>query len=158
MNRKFTISPEKALIRAQALCAKQEKCTNDIRLKLIQWQIENIEAEKIIAKLVSDGFLNDERYARIFARDKSKLNKWGPLKITYTLRAKRLSEDIIKSALQEIIYDDETSLKELMTKKQKSLKAKTPYEMKAKLIRFAISRGFEYEIVNKIATSITNEL
>lgn len=158
MNKNFTISPEKALIRAQALCAKQEKCTNDIRLKLIQWQIENIEAEKIIAKLVSDGFINDERFARIFVRDKSKINKWGPIKITYTLRAKRMPEDIIKLALQEIISGDETSLKELMIKKLKSLKAKTPYEMKAKLIRFAISRGFEYEIVNKIATSITNEL
>lgn len=157
MIKNFTISPEKALTRAQALCAKQERCSNDIRLKLVQWQIEPNEVDKIINKLISDSFINDERYARMFARDKSKFNKWGPIKITYTLRSKRIPEDIIKSALQEIISDDDTALKELMIRKLKNLKAKSLYELKVKLIRFGVSRGYEYELVSKIVSSITAE-
>lgn len=151
------ITPEKALQRAQALCAKQERCSNDIRLKLIQWQIITNEAEKIIRKLIADGFVDDERYARMFVRDKSKFNKWGPIKITYTLRSKRISEEIIKSALHEIVIADDTSLRELMQRKLKNLKAKSPYELKVKLIRFGVSRGYEYNLVNTIASSIINE-
>lgn len=157
MIKNFTISPEKALSRAQAICAKQERCSNDIRLKLTQWQINPAEAEKIINKLVSDGFIDDERYARMFVHDKSKFNKWGPIKISYTLKSKRIPDNIIKSALQEVISDDDKSLKELLRRKLKNLKAKTPYELKVKLIRFGVSRGYEYEVVNKIVSSIVKE-
>ncbi len=156
MIKNFIISPEKALTRAQAICAKQERCSNDIRLKLIQWQIAPAEAEKIINKLISDGFIDDERYARMFVRDKSKFNKWGPIKITYTLRSKRISEDIIKSALQEVVSDDDASIKELLIRKRKNLKAKSPYDLKTKLIRFGISRGYEYELVSKVVSAIVN--
>ncbi len=158
MNKTYLISPEKALTRAQAICAKQERCSNDIRLKLVQWQINPNDAEKIISKLITDGFINDERYTLMFVRDKSKFNKWGPIKIKYTLKSKRISEDIIKSALQEIISNDDTLLKELLTRKLKSLKASSPYELRIKLVRFGVSRGYEYEHVNKIASSITKEL
>jgi len=157
MIKNFTISPEKALSRAQTICAKQERCSNDIHLKLVQWQIAPNEADKIINKLISDGFINDERYSRMFVRDKNKFNKWGPIKITYTLRSKRISEDIIKSALQEIISDDNTALKDLLIRKCKNIKAKTPYDLKVKLIRFGVSRGYEYEVVNKIVSSIVKE-
>ena len=157
MIKNFIISPEKALTRAQAICAKQERCSNDIRLKLIQWQIAASEAEKIINKLVSDGFIDDERYARMFVRDKSKFNKWGPIKISYTLKSKRIPDNIIESALQEVISDDDKSLKELLRRKLKNLKAKSPYELKVKLIRFGVSRGYEYEVVNKILSSIVKE-
>ena len=153
-----SLTPEKAIQRAQALCARQEKCSYDIRLKLRQWQISNADIEKIIKHLIVDGFINDERYARMFVRDKSKFNKWGPLKITYTLRSKHLSDDIIRNALGEIEHsNDEATLKELLSKKMKGIKAKSLYDLKTKLIRFGTSRGFDYELVNKTASLIIKE-
>lgn len=158
MMRDNVLTPEKAIQRAQALCARQERCSHDIRLKLKQWQILNPEIEKIIKQLMADGFINDERYARMFVRDKSKFNKWGPKKITYTLKSKHFSEDIIKIALGEIDHaNDESNLKEILLKKKKGIRAKSPYDLKTKLIRFGISRGFDYEAVNKIASLITKE-
>lgn len=152
------LSPEKAIQRAQALCARQERCSYDIRLKLKQWQISNVEIEKIIMHLIIDGFINDERYAQMFVRDKSKFNKWGPKKIIYTLKSKHFSEDIIKVALEEIEHtNDESTLKEILSKKKKGIRAKSPYDLKTKLIRFGISRGFEYEAVSKVASTIIKE-
>jgi len=154
-----SLTPEKATRRAEALCAKQERCSYDIRMKLGQWQVSNGDVEKIIKQLIADGFINDERYARMFVRDKSKFNKWGPIKITYTLKSKHFSEDTIKDALGEIEHaNDESTLKELLSKKLKGIKAKSPYDLKTKLIRFGISRGFGYEMVSKTASIIIKDI
>ena len=152
------ITPERALQRTQALCARQERCSHDIRLKLKQWQLSNTNIEKIIKQLVADNFINDERYSKMFVRDKSKFNKWGSIKIKYTLKSKGFSEEVIKNALVEIDHsNDESTLKDLLSKKMKGIKTKSPYDLKTKLIRFGISRGFDYEIVNRIASLIIRQ-
>ncbi len=153
-----SLTPEKAIQRSQAICARQERCSYDIRLKLRQWQISNVDIERIIKQLIADGFINDERYARMFVRDKSKFNKWGPQKITYTLKSKHFPDDIIKDALSEIDHaNDELTLKELLSKKMKGIKAKSTYDLKTKLIRFGISRGFDYDLVSKTTSLIIKE-
>jgi len=154
------LSPEKAIERAEFLCARQERCSDDIRKKLVQWKVSTSNIDKIIKKLVTDGFINDERFALMFARDKSKFNKWGPLKIAYALKLKHFSEDTIKSALNEIEgTNDQSQLVEILSKKAKNIKAKSPYDLKVKLIRFAVSRGFDYGQVNKaVATLIKIDL
>jgi regulatory protein len=145
---------EKAIQRAQVLCAQQERCSYDIVLKLRQWQIQTHDIEKIITNLIENNFINDERYATMFARDKNKFNKWGPIKIAYALRAKRISEIVIKESLAGLeSMEDESTLIHILNKKASSIKSKSPSDLKAKLIRFGISRGFEYgkivEIINK---------
>jgi len=158
MTKANIITPEKAILRAQALCARQERCSHDIRLKFKQWQLSNTDAEKIIKQLIIDGFINDERYAKMFVRDKSKFNKWGSIKITYSLKSKHFSEEIIRIALGEIDHaNDESTLKEILSRKMKGIKAKSPYDLKTKLIRFGISRGFDFEIVNRIASLIIKD-
>jgi regulatory protein len=153
-----SLTPEKAIQRVEALCARQERCSYDIRMKLRQWQISNTDIERMLKRLITDGFINDERYARMFIRDKRKFNKWGPLKITYALRSKSFSEEIISKALGELEPDnDESTLKELLSKKMRGIKAKSPYDLKTKLIRFGISRGFNFELVNKTASLIVKE-
>ena len=153
-----TLNFEKALCKAQSLCARQERCTNDLRSKMRQWHVSAEDIEKVIKKLISDGFVNDERYAHMFARDKSKLSKWGPIKITYALKSKRIPDDIIKSILLEIEPDqDDKSLYELLSKKAKSIKAKSTQDLKVKLIRFGISRGYDYGLVNNTISSIVKE-
>lgn len=152
------IPPEKALLRAEVLCARQERCSYDIRTKLKQWKVSPKDTEKIIKKLQDDGFINDERYARIFVRDKSKFNKWGPLKIAYALKSKYIEEGIIKTIMIEIVpTDDESILRDILSRKMKSIKAKSTYDLKAKLIKFGISRGFNFESVSKIVSLIANE-
>lgn len=149
------LSPEKAIERAQFLCARQERCSDDIRKKLVQWKVSASNIDIIIKKLVTDGFINDERYALMFARDKSKFNKWGPHKITYALKAKHFSEETINKALGEIAHSmDQSHLVEILSKKAKSIKSKSTYDLKVKLIRFGLSRGFEYEQVNKAVSII----
>lgn len=145
---------EKATQRVQFLCARQERCSYDIMVKLRQWQIQPHDIEKIIANLIENNFINDERYANMFARDKSKFNKWGPIKIAYALRAKRISEIVITESLAGLeLKEDESALLHILNKKASSIKAKSPSDLKAKLIRFGVSRGFEYgriiEIINK---------
>jgi regulatory protein len=152
------VTPEKAIQRTQALCARQERCSHDIRIKLRQWQLPSADIEVIINKLQIDGFINDERYARMFTRDKSKFNKWGPLKILYALKSKHISDEIIKNAIDEIEHSNDTSiLIDLLSKKRKGIKAKSPYDLKSKLIRFGISRGFDYGIVSKTVSQILSE-
>lgn len=153
------VAPEKALQRAQALCARQERCSYDIRLKLKQWKLSNVDIEKIIKVLIADRFIDDERYAKMFVRDRSKFYKWGPIKITHTLKSKQFSEEVIRTALEEIDHSkDELSLKELLEKKIKGIKSKSAHDLKIKLIRFGISRGFDYETVSKIATLVIKGL
>ncbi|NOU16433.1 MAG: RecX family transcriptional regulator [Bacteroidales bacterium] len=145
---------EKATQRAQFLCARQERCSYDIMVKLRQWQIQPHDIEKIIANLSENNFINDKRYASMFACDKSKFNKWGPIKIAQALRAKRISEIVIKESLAGLeSKEDENTLIDILNKKASSIKSKSPSDLKAKLIRFGVSRGFEYgriiEIINK---------
>ena len=149
------ISYDAALNRAQALCARQEKCSFDIKQKLHIWGVADIDTKKVIDHLIKDGFINDERYAFMFVRDKSKFNKWGPLKIAQALRIKHIPEAIIQHSLKEIDKSlNENDLLDLLKKKSKSVKAKSDYDLKVKLIRFAISRGFDYNQILKLVDKV----
>ena len=150
-----TLTLEQALHKAQSLCARQERCSWDIRSKLKQWHIIAGDIEIIITKLKADKFLDDERYAHMFAREKSKFNKWGPIKITYKLKSKNIPDEIVKSVMSEIhVEKDDKSLFELIIKKSKTIKAKSAYDLKVKLIRFGISRGFDYGLVSETVSSV----
>jgi regulatory protein len=154
-DKSFTL--EQAQQRAKALCARQERCSFDIQKKLRQWHVIPADAEKIISKLIADKFIDDERYAQLFARDKSKFYKWGPIKIAYGLKSKNIPDEIIKSALSDIVTEnDDQTLYDLLSKKAKTIKAKSIYDLKVKLIRFGIGRGFDYGKVVEIASSVLN--
>jgi len=158
MIKEKVITFEKATQRAQSLCARQERCSYDIQAKLRLWKLSSEDIDKIIKKLNADNFINDERYAYMFARDKSKFSKWGPIKITYALKSKHIPDEIIKSAVLETeASQDNKSLLDLLTRKAKTLKAKSIYDLKAKLIRFGISRGYDYGLVNEKVSSIIKE-
>lgn len=154
---------KKALDRAQWLCSQSEKCTFDIKKKLLQWNIDELDGKKIIDALLEDGFIDESRYATSFAREKARFNKWGPKKIEMALRAKRIADEHIAIALSESAeHSNDDTLRELLTTKAKTIKAKDNYDLKTKLIRFGISRGFEYgrvlEIVEKMLTTNTQNI
>ena len=143
------------LNKAMAECSRREFCSEDIRNKLVEWGVAINDAENIIGVLISEKFIDESRYASAFVRDKFKYNKWGKVKIAAHLRAKKLSSDVIKSALDSI--EDELYnkfLRELIESHRRSVKAKNKFDLKAKLLRYGLSKGFEsnllYDILNDI--------
>lgn len=144
-----------ALAKAMAQCSRREICCDDIRNKLDTWGIESIDREKIIGILIKENFINESRYAAAFVRDKFKYNKWGKLKISAHLRIKKLPSEVITSALDSIDNDLYTKfLRELIEGHRRSVKAKNQYDLKAKLLRYGLSKGFEssllYDILNNL--------
>ncbi len=149
------ISEEQALKRAMQICSRQEKCKNDIHQKLKMWNIEDSSAETIIENLVNENFIDEERFSIAFANDKYKFNKWGKQKIRFQLSAKKISDSHIYTALSEIDNELYFSIieKEIITK-HKNTKANSDWELKAKIMQFAQSRGYEIEIVEKILNKV----
>jgi len=143
-----------ALSRAMSLCASNEHCSADIRARLESWGLKGEDAGRVIDLLVKENFINDKRYADAFVSDKFRHNKWGRVKIAALLRAKRLPPELIASALETLEEDQyRQTLREILASHRRVTRAKSPFEMKGKLLRFGLSRGFEshilYDILNE---------
>jgi len=147
-----------ALNKAMALCSQREYCSHDIYSKLQAWGVGEDDIIKIIDLLKKDKFINEERYAKAFSRDKFNYNKWGKIKIASHLRSKSIPGEIINTALDSI--DSEAYIKvinDLIAVHKKSVKAKNQYDLKGKLLRYGLSKGFEsnllYDILNETGES-----
>jgi len=142
-----------ALNKAMAMCSHREFCIEDIRNKLQLWGVGKNDSEKIIGILIKENFINESRYAIAFVKDKFNYNKWGKVKIAVHLRVKKLPPDIVSSALDSIDNELYTKLlNELIANHRRTVKAKNQYDLKAKLLRYGLSKGFEssilYDILN----------
>ena len=139
---------EQMLFKASAYCATAEHCEADVRTKLQTWACAHEHIDKIIDYLKNENFLNEQRYCNAFVRDKFRFNQWGKTKIAMMLRTKNIAEETIAEAIDQI--DDATyqqTVTTLLQTKLKGLKYRDEYDRKAKLIRFAQGRGFEYGII-----------
>ena len=144
-----------ALKKAMTLCASREYCSEDIRVKLESWSVNNQYADTIITRLIRENFINDKRYAEAFVKDKYHHNKWGKVKIASQLRAKRIASDLIDSALATVDEDQyRQGIKDILASHRKFIKAKNQFDLKGKLMRFGLSKGFEshilYDILNEL--------
>lgn len=142
------MTPRQALNTIAAQCSKKEYCSADILAKLHCWKLDEKEIAEIMAFLVKNRFVDDVRFAVSYARDKFRFNRWGKLKIEQMLRQKQIPSSVIAEALASLPEDscDETCLA-LLRQKNNTLKETDPYKRKAKLFRFALGRGFDYELV-----------
>lgn len=112
----------------------------------------------VMSRLTSDKFVDDTRYAAMFVRDKSRISKWGRVKIATALRAKGISADVIKDALTQIDPStDKAQLLELIARKAKQTKSKSVYDLKNKLIRFGVSRGFDMGLVIDVVNGVVKD-
>lgn len=137
---------EKFVGRAAKICSTAEKCSYDIREKLVSWGINEAEAEKAISYLKKNQFLDDKRYAQFFVKDKLKFNRWGRIKMAYALRRKQIDAEIIGDAIgtiDESLYEE--ILDQLIAAKIKSVGNIHQAAGKAKILRFAAQRGFTSE-------------
>ena len=141
---------KKALDALQALCSRQECCTTDLLRKAInRLDGDRRAAEEVVSSLVADGFADDGRYAAAFAREKSSITGWGPIKIRQARAAKGISREAIDKALPEIDPDRASEkLRKLLEHKWKTLEG-DPYA-RFKLLRYALSRGYEYSAVEDL--------
>lgn len=149
--RKQKVTPQEALMRLEALCAKSEQCTFDLRQKLYKWEISSGDCEKIIKKLREERFVDDARFAVAYCRDKYRFNRWGRMKIVYGLRAKQISSNDIKEALNAIDEKEyEQILVSVIKSKAQTIKDVDTYEGRTRLFRSVASRGYESALIAKI--------
>ena len=142
------ITEDQVLNRLTALCARGEHCEGEMREKMRRWGVDTDTQDRIIAYLVANQYVDDERYTRFFIKDKMQFNKWGRRKIEQALFAKRVKDEISQPLLDEIGKNEwKGILLPLLKTKQKSITTGTPYEQKAKLMKFALSRGFTMDII-----------
>ena len=131
-------------------CAYQERSHAQVRDKLYTLGLTAVQVNKLLAELIEEGFLNEERFARAFAAGKFRLKKWGRLKIARQLEAHELTQACIRLGLQEI--DEEAYrqiLRELMDKQYRLLRQRINdvYVLRDRLSRYLISKGYEPELV-----------
>ncbi len=132
----------------QAYCAYQERCHLEVEKKLRSWGLISDAVDMLLAELMQHNFLNEERYARSFARGKFRIKKWGRIKIKLELKKRSIYAKCIEYAMQEIdagaYYE---TLKEVLLKKSLLEKESHPYKRKEKLTRYLVSRGYEYDLI-----------
>jgi regulatory protein len=141
---------QEAYLTLAALCAQAEHCQWEMVEKMRKWEIPEEAQARIMERLVKERYVDDERFARAFAKDKVRYNKWGRRKVEQALWQKHIDEDIRKNVLNEI--DDEEYLSvllPLLKQKRKSIKAQNDYELNQKLMRFALGRGFTFDIIKQ---------
>ncbi len=144
---------EEAKNRIMAYCARQERCHFEVQEKLKSWQIPYSIANELIADLIEYNFLNEERFARSFARGKFRIKRWGKYKIKQKLIEKRVSPFCIKLGLKEIEDKEyELVIQELIQKKEKDIIASNKFERMAKLKNYLLQKGFEWKDVQKHLT------
>ena len=148
-------SLEELLHKAASYCSISEHCISEVEEKLNAWGVSVGDKQKIIDRLISEDFINEMRYCNYFVKDKFRFNKWGKIKISFALKGKGLENNLISEALNTI--DDgeyEEMLASILKTKLVGLKYEYEYEKQGKLFRFAQSRGFENNVIERVLRNI----
>ena len=145
---------KKVLERLQRQCARMEYCSSDIRRKALKALEGDAEAaDRVVAALVKDRFVDDRRYAAAFAREKAALQGWGAIKIRFQLRGKGVSDEIITEALQKIDPAKASSKLDKLAAERYRLLKDDP-QCKLKLLKALLSRGYGYDEVEEAVSRV----
>ena len=147
---KKDMTEQEAYLQLAALCAQAEHCQQEMRDKMRRWELDESVQNRIIDRLIKERYVDDERYARAFVKDKIRYNKWGRRKVQQALWQKRIDADIQQRVLDEIDEKEYLDvLRPLLKQKRKSIRAANDYEQNQKLARFALSRGFTFDLIRQ---------
>ena len=147
---KKAITEQEAYLQLAALCAQAEHCQQEMRDKMRRWELDETAQNRIVARLVKERYIDDERYARAFVKDKIRYNKWGRRKVQQALWLKHIDSEIEQRVLDEIDEKEYLDvLRPLLKQKRKSIRAMSDYELRQKLVRFALGRGFGFDIIRQ---------
>ncbi len=152
-------SPEKALSSLMALCARAERSSGDARRLMSRWGVERPDQEVILERLIKERFIDDQRYAAAYVREKLNLNGWGVYKIRAELIRKGITEEIISEQLSQLDREQmRTRLDELLTKRSRSVKYNSKYHLRDKLIRYGASLGYDFSTVSEAVQRTLSQL
>ena len=144
------MTEQEAYLQLAALCAQAEHCQQEMRDKMRRWELDETVQNRIIDRLIKERYVDDERYARAFVKDKIRYNKWGRRKVQQGLWQKRIDADIQQRVLDEIDEKEYLDiLRPLLKQKRKNIRAASDYELNQKLARFALSRGFTFDLIRQ---------
>ena len=144
------MTEQEAYLQLAALCAQAEHCQQEMRDKMRRWELDESVQNRIIDRLIKERYVDDERYARAFVKDKIRYNKWGRRKVQQALWQKRIDADLQQRVLDEIDEKEYLDvLRPLLKQKRKSIRAANDYELNQKLARFALSRGFTFDLIRQ---------
>ena len=147
---KKTLTPQQAKEKIQRYCAYQERSHQEARNKLYEFGLYRDEVDEILSGLITENFLNEERFARAFAGGKFRMKKWGRIKITHALEARGVSANCIRIALKEIDDSDyQATLRKLVEEKIPSVAQDNIYVLRDRLSKYLIQKGFEPDLVWK---------
>lgn len=147
---KKEMNEQEAYLQLAALCAQAEHCEQEMRDKMKRWELDETVQNRVINRLTEERYIDNERYARAFVKDKIRYNKWGRRKVQQALWMKHIDTDIQQRVLDEIDEKEYLDvLRPLLKQKRKSIKAENDYERNQKLVRFALSRGFTFDIIRQ---------
>jgi len=138
-----------ALEKLRKYCAYQDRCHKEVRTKLIQLQVYGDDLEEVMSHLISEDFLNEERFARSFARGKFRMKRWGRIKIKIELKKRYVSDYCIRKGMEEIdeVAYDETI--QYLIKKHKLFSKNIGPLNRKKISESLYRKGFEWEFINK---------
>ena len=148
---------KKAKIKIASYCAYQERCQQEVRNKLYSYELYQDQVEEILSWLITENFVNEERFAQTYAGSKFRVKKWGKYKIRRALIQKDISEYCIKKGLQEIGNEDyRATIFSLAEKKlnEYGLRISNAYQLKDKTAKFIISKGFEPNLVWEVLKEV----
>lgn len=153
-----TKTPEQALSSLMRQCARAERCSSDALRSMRRWGLSEGDTQGVLERLKRERFIDDGRYAEAYVREKVRFSGWGAMKIRAALRAKSIAPDIITRALMQLEPEaDAARLEDVLRKKASKTSARDAYDLKAKLVRFGMSRGFDLDDVLSVTERILRE-
>ena len=144
------MSEKEVLLKLTALCARGEHCQHDMLEKMSRLGVDEAIQASVMAYLTDHHYVDDERYARAYVNDKIKYNHWGRRKVEQGLWQKHIDPSLQQRVLDDI--DDSLYveiLRPLLQQKRRTTRADSDYELNQKLMKFALSRGFTYDIIRQ---------
>lgn len=149
----FTVDEIKRKI--EQFCAYQDRCHKEVEQKMRDYELIPEAREMILLSLMQDNFLNEERFAKSFARGKFRIKSWGKQRIIRELKFRDISAYNIKTALKEIDENEYLdTIYRVTEKRSNSISETNSYKKKKKIIDFLMRKGFENELIFKTVNEV----
>ncbi len=153
------MTEQQVLSKLTSLCSGAEHCSYEMTEKMRRWEIDEETQARVMEYLVNEKYVDDSRFCRAFIREKMRFNKWGRRKIELALFQKRIDKKMAEEALDEVDDNEYIAiLRPMLRQKERSVKAQSEYEKNMKLIKFAMSRGFTFDIIKECLTGDMDDI
>ena len=153
------MTEQQILAKLTTLCSGAEHCSYEMTEKMRRWEVDEATQARVMEYLTKEKYVDDSRFCRAFIREKMRFNKWGRRKIELALYQKRIDKSVSAEALDDVDASEYVAiLRPLLKQKERAVKANNEYEKNMKLIKFAMSRGFTFDVIKECLTGDMDEI